>query len=84
VLLPIAMPLAIPALLIAAIAGFEDVQVTLLVTFWLLPSLYIPVAVNCCFLPLAIDGLAGVTEIDDSTGGVTVNAAKPVTEPEAA
>src|SRR5208283_3469778 len=36
-------------------------------------SEYVPVAVNCCVVPLAIDGLTGVTAIDCSVAAVTVN-----------
>ena len=32
-----------------------------------------PVAVNCCAIPLAIEGLVGVTAIDTSVGAVTIN-----------
>jgi hypothetical protein len=42
------------------------------------------VAVNCCVLPLAIDGLAGVTAIDTSVAAVTVNIVLPETLPEVA
>src|SRR5579862_6757300 len=36
-------------------------------------SLYVPVAVNCCVAPLAIEGLAGATAMDCRVGAVTVN-----------
>ena len=38
-----------------------------------------PVAVNCCVAPLAIDGFAGVTAIDSSVAAVTVSTVEPVT-----
>ena len=41
-------------------------------------------AVNCCVLPKAIDGLAGVTVIETSAGGVTVSVVEPLTPPEVA
>ena len=41
-------------------------------------------AVNCCCWPAAIEGLAGVTAIDTSTGAVTVRAVEPLMEPEVA
>src|SRR5258708_6122703 len=44
-------------------------------------SLNVPVAVNCCVLPLLIDGFAGVTAIDTSVGGVTVSTVEPVIAP---
>ena len=44
-----------------------------------------PVAVNCCVSPWAIEGLAGVTAIDTSVAAVTVSvAAGLVMPPEAA
>ena len=43
------------------------------------PSEYMPVAVICCVLPQAIDAFAGVTAMDASVGGVTVNVAEPLT-----
>ena len=50
----------------------------------MLPSVNVPVAVNCCFVPSAIDGLGGVTAMDASAAAVTVNVVVPVTEPEVA
>ena len=41
---------------------------TVLVRFWVLPSLYVPVAVNCWRLPSGIEGLAGVTAMETNTG----------------
>jgi hypothetical protein len=70
VLLPGATPLAKPVLLIIATAGFEELQIALSVKLWVLPSLYIPVAVNCCVLPFAIDGSAEATAIDVKLGAV--------------
>jgi hypothetical protein len=64
VLLPGPTPLAKPVLLIVPTEVLEEVQLTEFVRFWVLPSLYLPVAVNCCVLPLAIDGFVGVTAID--------------------
>src|SRR5229473_1848442 len=84
VLVPVATPLATPALVIVATEVFDELQVTVLVRFRVLPSLYVPVAVNGCVVPLAIDGFAGVTAIDDSTAAVTVSVVEPVREPDAA
>jgi hypothetical protein len=44
----------------------------------------VPVAVNCCFVPFAIEGFAGVTAMDTSVGDVTVRVVEPLTPPEAA
>ena len=38
----------------------------------MLPSEYVPVAVNCCVVPFGIDGFAGVTAIDTRVAGPTV------------
>jgi hypothetical protein len=48
------------------------------------PSLNVPTAVNCCVLPLVIEGFAGVGAMETSVGGVTVNTVEPVIEPLAA
>ncbi len=72
VLEPAATPVAKPETLIVATAVFDESQ--LADTALVLPSLYVPVALNCCVLPIAIAGLAGVTEIETSVtvvgGGV--------------
>ena len=41
-------------------------------------------AVNCCVLPWAIDGFAGVTAIDTNTAAPTVRVVLPVTAPKVA
>src|SRR5208283_3672424 len=84
VVLPAATPVARPALLMVATEGADEVQVADEVRFCLLPSLKVPVAVNCCWFPAAIDGLTGVTAIDTSTGAVTVSPVEPLMEPEVA
>jgi hypothetical protein len=61
---PTPAPVANPAALIVAVAVFDELQVAVLVRFWVVPSLKVPVAVNCCVAPLVIDGFAGVTAID--------------------
>ena len=43
-----------------------------------------PLALNCCVVPLAIDGFAGVTAIDTNTDDATVKVVLPVTAPAAA
>ena len=46
----------------------------------MLPSEYVPVAVNCCVPPTTIVGFAGVIAIELSVGTVcTVNVVLPVT-----
>jgi hypothetical protein len=80
VTLPIAAPVAKPAEATVARAGFDEDHVTESVRFWVLPSLYEPVAVSCSVLPLAIDELPGVTAIDTRARGavILVRGAPPV------
>jgi hypothetical protein len=68
--LPVPTVLARPALLIVATVAFDELHVTELLRSCVLPSLYVPVAVNCCVRPLATDPLAGVTESDTRLGGL--------------
>src|SRR5213593_716693 len=81
---PWAIPVARPTALIIATAAFEETHVTELVRLWVLPSEYVPVAANCCVVPLAIDGFAGVTAIDTNAAGPTVRLVLPVTTPKVA
>jgi hypothetical protein len=76
---PWAAPVARPPAVMVATAAFDETQVAELVRSWVLPSEYVPVAVNCSEFPLAIDGLAGLTAIDTNTGEPTVTAALPET-----
>lgn len=74
---PGATAVAIPELLIVATdAGVAD-HVTDVIAC-LLPSLYVPVALNCCVFPAATDGVAGVTAIDVRTGVGLVDEEDPV------
>jgi hypothetical protein len=41
------------------------------------PSVLVPAAANCCVSPAATVGLAGLTDMDARTGGVTVTDAVP-------
>ena len=56
-------------------------QVTIVVTFWVELSSKVPVAVNWTLVPLAIDGVAGVTAIDVSVAPVTVRVVMPLMAP---
>ena len=58
-------------LLIAAMAGFEEFQVTEVVRSETVPFLKKPVAANCCLSPNEIEGFVGDREMD----------ARPETEP---
>jgi hypothetical protein len=70
--------------LIVATPGVEELHVAVLVRFCVLPLLYVPVAVNCCVVPMAMEGFAGVTAIDTSAGAVTVSVVEPVILPSVA
>jgi hypothetical protein len=76
--------LASPLLLIVAEEGVSELQTAVEVRFCVVPSVYVPVATNCCVVPNAIVGFAGVTAIDTSAAVVTVNAVVPCTDPDVA
>ena len=61
--------------LMVATAVSDDFQRTVAVKFAKLPSVYVPVAVYCSWLPCMILKDSGVTVMDTNTGGVTVNLA---------
>ena len=61
---------ASPSVLIVAIPGSDESQVTDAVTFRLLLSANVPVAVNCTVVPGAMLESAGDTERDTSAAGV--------------
>lgn len=65
---PVPAAVAKPPAAIVATFWSKDDQLTDAVRFCVLPSLYFPVAVNCCDAPLRIVGFAGVTEIDVRLG----------------
>ena len=58
------------SLLMVAMAAFDEVQVAEAVRSPVVPSLYVPVAVNCIVPPGAIVGFAGVTTMRISDLGV--------------
>jgi len=75
---------ASPALLMFAVEGSSTVQDTVDVRSRLLPSVKVPIAVNCCVVPNGIDGVPGVTAMETRVAGVTVNVVLPFTVPEVA
>ena len=83
VVLPGAMLVARPVLLIVAAAGLEELHTTDPETSCVLLSLNDPVAVNCLVVPVAIVALAGVTTSDTRLAPVTVRDADPPTDPDA-
>lgn len=81
---PNANPLVGVVSLMVATAVFEELQLTLPVISWLLvPSLYVPNATNCCLVDFAIVLLAGVIAMETSFGAM-VTLAEPLTPPMAA
>ncbi|HXO06277.1 MAG TPA: hypothetical protein VN884_11680 [Candidatus Sulfotelmatobacter sp.] len=86
VLVPAATPVASPPAVIVATLAVCEVHIAVLVKFCVELSEKVPVAVNCRVVPLAMEGLAGVTAIDTSVGAVavTVRVVEPLMAPEAA
>ncbi len=72
--------LARPAPVIVATLGIDEVQFAMLVTSWMVPSVKVPLAANCCAAPNRIVGLTGATAIETSAAGVTVRPALPEVE----
>src|SRR5262249_34246892 len=67
VLVPAFTAVASPVALIAAVAGVPDVHVTVLVKSCVVPSLKVPVALNCFVPPTVTVGFGGVTAMDCKT-----------------
>ena len=63
----VAKPCLPAALPMVATFGLLDVQVTDLVRSRVLPPVNVPVALNCSVVPVAIEGLAGVTKMEVRT-----------------
>src|SRR6266568_1433939 len=78
---PLACPLLPAALLTAATAGSDEIQVTEPVRSWVLPSEKIPVALNCWLSPLGRLGSVGITSMAVRVADVTVSGALPVLPP---
>lgn len=80
----VARPREPAAFEIVAVATRLDDHVTCVVRSWVVRSVYVPIAVNCCVVPFAIDGATGVTAIETSAAVVTVSSAVPFTAPSVA
>jgi hypothetical protein len=81
---PAATPVARPAELTVAAAAFDELQVAVLVRSCVLPSLKVPVALNCTGgAPTATLGFLGVTAIELSVGvgGLVVPPPEPPEHP---
>jgi hypothetical protein len=82
---PGAMPVPIPLLdPIERMVGSEEDQVTWCVMSRVLPSLNVPLAVNCCLVPWAMLPFAGWIAIEVRLAAFTVSSDEPVTPPNAA
>jgi hypothetical protein len=77
-------PVASAPLLIVATAAFDEPHATVVVIDFVLPSVYVPTATNCCVPPVWIVGFAGVTLMDTRAGAVTVRVVEPEMLPDAA
>jgi hypothetical protein len=82
--LPTPVAVASPVAPSVATEGAEEVHVTNVDRFCVVPFVYLPVAVNCCVVPMRIEELAGVTEIESKAAGETVRFVWPDTLPSAA
>jgi hypothetical protein len=81
---PCATPVANPLPDIVATPLFDELHVTVLVRFWVLLSLYVPVAVNCCVFPIGTEAFAGVKAMETRVAAATVRVVEPVTDPDTA
>ena len=73
----VANPLEPAALLMAATAASDELQVTVVVRSCVVLSENVPVATNCWFEPLTMLGLIGVIAMDTSVAEVTVTVVDP-------
>jgi len=83
-LTPVISPRFPAPLLTVAMSVESEVQVTDPVTFAVEPSVYTPVAENCCDAPTEMDALSGLTAIASKPTLVTVRLPTPVTLPRVA
>lgn len=83
VVVPALTPAASPLELMLATELADELQVTE-VNSCVLPSSKLPIAVNCCCVPTAIDGVARLTEIEVKCAATTVNVEVSLNEPKVA
>ena len=72
-----ASPCVVPELDTVTIAGLDETQLADCVMFWVVPSLYVPIATSCCVRPTATDASTGVTTTLSSTAVVAVTVEVP-------
>jgi hypothetical protein len=73
-----------PSVVMVATVCVPELHSTVPVMFCVLPSVKVPVAVNCWLAPSGIVGIAGVTAIEMSVAAVTVTVVEPVVVPDVA
>ena len=78
---PVATATARPLPLTVATAVLDELQVTCVLISWLVPSEYMPIAVNCGVSPTGMLGLVGVITMEDKVAAVTVRIVVPVACP---
>jgi len=81
---PAATPVANPVLPIPAIVGAEEVQVAEAVRSCVVPSLYMPVALNCWVRATTTEADAGVTVMETRVAPATVSVVVPLIDPDMA
>src|SRR5215471_1429118 len=84
VVAPILKALASPLTVIEAIPGADEVHDTDPVMSCIEESEKVPVAANCCAIPIEMLAFVGVTTMETTVAEVTVTVAEPVREPEVA
>jgi hypothetical protein len=75
VAVPAPTPVATPVALTVDTLVLEEAHVTEPVMFWVLPSEYVPVTVNCCIAPGGRKMFCGVMAVLSNVGAVTVSGA---------
>jgi len=84
VAVPAEKAVARPLLLIVATDISVELQMTCVVILKLVPSEYVPVAVNCRVAPIDMLGLAGVINMEERVAEFTVRVVLPDILPEVA
>jgi hypothetical protein len=80
VVVPIPTAVVRPAASMVETPKDDEAQVTE-ASSCVLPSSKVPTAVNCCVVPTAIEGVAGLTVINVKCAGTTVNVLVSLSEP---
>jgi len=73
-----------PTLLTVATDSLSTLHCAVCVMSWVVPSVNVPVAVNCRFVPSGVEASAGVTATETGIAGLTVSVFEPIIDPEVA